>query len=51
MSTEKSQIDYGLLLLAHLVCADDQIHVEEEKMLQTLAKELEASQGTPPILE
>jgi uncharacterized tellurite resistance protein B-like protein len=51
MSTEKSQIDYGLLLLAHLVCADDQIHVEEEKMLQTLAKELEASQGTQIALD
>jgi len=51
MSTEKSQIDYSLLLLAHLICADDQIHVEEEKMLQALAQEVNASQGTKIALD
>ena len=32
----QKQLDYGFLLLTHIVCADGQIHSEESKYLREL---------------
>ncbi|MGL4883608.1 MAG: hypothetical protein ACRC8K_21495 [Waterburya sp.] len=38
------QLDYGFLLLTHLICADKQIHSEEFKYLRELEKRANISQ-------
>ncbi|MGL5074512.1 MAG: TerB family tellurite resistance protein, partial [Waterburya sp.] len=40
------QLDYGFLLLTHLICADKQIHSEEFKYLRELEKRANISQQT-----
>ena len=44
-------IDYGFLLLVHLVCADQQIHSEELKYLQELGHHAKISQLTKDEME
>jgi uncharacterized tellurite resistance protein B-like protein/tRNA U34 5-carboxymethylaminomethyl modifying GTPase MnmE/TrmE len=39
-------IDYRLILIAHMICADQQIHSEEAKALHDLAEQVNASQQT-----
>ncbi|GAX43316.1 GTP-binding protein HSR1-related protein [Tolypothrix sp. NIES-4075] len=43
------QINYQFLLLTHMVCADEQIHSEESKVLRDLAQN--AKMGTRSIEE
>lgn len=40
------QLDYGFLLLTHIVCADGQIHSEELKYLRELGDRVNISQST-----
>ena len=44
--TALEQIDYGFLLLVHLICADKQIHSEEIKYLNELSDRANISQQT-----
>ncbi len=44
-------LDYSYLLIAHMVCADQQIHCEEARSLQTLAQEAGISQRTLEEME
>lgn len=37
--TVKESLNYGFLLLAHIICADQQIHSHESQALQDLAKQ------------
>lgn len=37
--TVKESLDYGFLLLAHIICADQQIHSHESRALRDLAKQ------------
>lgn len=39
-------MDYRLILIAHMICADQQIHSEEAKALHDLADQVNASQQT-----
>lgn len=50
-SAKSNTSDYGLLLIAHLVCADRQIHIREAKALQSLSQEIGASEVTQKALE
>ena len=45
------QLDYGFLLLTHIVCADRQIHSEESKYLRELGKCANISQKTKDEME
>lgn len=45
------QLDYGFLLLTHIVCADQQIHSEESKYLKELGKCANISQKTKDEME
>ena len=47
----QDQLDYGFLLLVHLVCADQQIHSEELKYLQELSERANISQCTKDEME
>ncbi|PZO48911.1 MAG: hypothetical protein DCF15_17425 [Phormidesmis priestleyi] len=47
----KPQLNCNLLLLAHLVCADEQIHIQEAKALQSLTEQISADQTTKDALE
>ena len=42
----QKQLDYGFLLLTHIVCVDRQIHSEESKYLKELADRANISQST-----
>ncbi|NJO96297.1 MAG: TerB family tellurite resistance protein [Pleurocapsa sp. CRU_1_2] len=44
--TAATQLNYGFLLLVHLICADKQIHSEELKYLQELGDRANVSQQT-----
>jgi predicted GTPase len=44
-------IDYNLLLLTHMVCADQQIHSNESKLLSKLSKTIQASELTLQEME
>ena len=44
--SSKTGIDYGFLLLVHLICADKQIHSEEIKYLNELSDRANISQPT-----
>lgn len=44
--TASAQLDYGFLLLVHLICADKQIHSQELKYLQELGDLANVSQQT-----
>ena len=44
--TVSQQLNYGFLLLVHLVCADKQIHSEEIKYLNELGDRADISQQT-----
>ena len=46
-----SELDHGLLLIAHLICADEQIHIEEARALQSLSEEVGSNQATKAALE
>jgi uncharacterized tellurite resistance protein B-like protein len=50
-SVESNALDHGLLLIAHLVCADEQIHIQEASALQSLSQELGSSKTTQKALE
>lgn len=39
-------IDYNLILIAHIICADQQIHSDEAKALHELAEAVNANQQT-----
>lgn len=39
-------IDYKLILIAHIICADQQIHSDEAKALHELAEQVNANQQT-----
>ena len=41
------QLDYGFLLLTHIVCADQQIHSEESKYLRELGDRAAPAFGRP----
>ena len=43
--------DYSLLLMAHLVCADEQIHIQEARSLQSLLERTNAGKATKDALE
>ena len=45
------QLDYGFLLLTHLVCADQQIHSEESKYLKELGERANISEQTKDEME
>ncbi len=45
------QLDYGFLLLTHIVCADQQIHSEESKYLKELAERANISSQTKDEME
>ncbi|MBC1220865.1 50S ribosome-binding GTPase [Nostoc sp. UCD122] len=45
------QLDYGFLLLTHIVCADQQIHSEEAKALQELANNSKMGERTIEEME
>ena len=45
------KLDYGLLLIAHLICADGQIHIQEARALQSLSQELGSTKVTQYALE
>lgn len=45
------QLDYGFLLLTHIVCADQQIHSEELKFLRELGDRASISQRTKDEIE
>ena len=45
------QLDYGFLLLTHIVCADQQIHSEESKYLKELGDRANISQFTKDEME
>ncbi|MBW4565834.1 MAG: 50S ribosome-binding GTPase [Mojavia pulchra JT2-VF2] len=45
------QLDYGFLLLTHIVCADQQIHSEEAKILQELANNSKMGERTIEEME
>ena len=45
------QLDYGFLLLVHIVCADGQIHSEESKYLKELGERANISQQTKDEME
>ena len=47
----QKQLDYGFLLLAHIVCADQQIHSEESKYLRELGDRANISQQTKDEME
>ena len=47
----QKQLDYGFLLLTHLVCADRQIHSEESKYLKELGDRTNISQQTKDEIE
>ena len=48
-SEDNGALDYGLLLTAHLVCADKQIHIQEARALQSLSQE--SSRATQDALK
>ena len=45
------QLDYGFLLVTHIVCADQQIHSEESKYLKELGDRANISQRTKDEME
>lgn len=45
------ELNYGFLLLTHMVCADQQIHSEEVKALQDLAKHTKMGERTIEEME
>jgi tRNA U34 5-carboxymethylaminomethyl modifying GTPase MnmE/TrmE/uncharacterized tellurite resistance protein B-like protein len=45
------QLDYPFLLIAHMVCADQQIHSEESKALHELASQTRVGQSTLEEME
>lgn len=45
------ELDYGLLLIAHLICADGQIHIQEARALQSLSQEIGSAKITQDALE
>ncbi len=47
----QEQLDYGFLLLTHIVCADQQIHSEESKYLRELGDRANISQSTKNEME
>ncbi|MGK7936360.1 MAG: GTPase [Xenococcaceae cyanobacterium] len=47
----QEQLDYGFLLLTHIVCADRQIHSEESKYLRELGDRANISQRTKNEME
>ncbi len=47
----QDELDRGLLLIAHLICADGQIHIEEARALQSLSEDVRASYATKAALE
>lgn len=49
--SEYADLDCSLLLIAHLICADEQIHIHEVKALQSLAHRLKVSQTTQDALD
>ena len=49
--TVSEQLNYGFLLLVHLVCADRQIHSEELKYLKELGDRANISQQTKDEME
>lgn len=44
-------LDPGLLLIAHLVCVDGQIHIQEAKALKSLSDEINSGKATQAALE
>jgi len=49
--SRRDELDHNLLLIAHLVCADGQIHIQEAKALQSLSKEVGSNQSTQTALD
>ena len=47
----QKQLDYGFLLLTHIVCADQQIHSEESRYLEELGDRAKISQSTKDEME
>ena len=48
---EYANLDCNLLLIAHLICADEQIHIHEARAIQSLAHRLKVSQTTKEALD
>ncbi len=49
--TVKESLNYGFLLLAHIICADQQIHSHESQALQDLAKQAHIHESTLQEIE
>ncbi len=49
--TANQPLDYSLLLVTHMVCADRQIHSEELKALHQLVRKAKAEQLTNEEIE
>jgi len=49
--SEYAGLDCNLLLIAHLICADEQIHIHEARALKSLAHRLKVNQSTQDALE
>lgn len=48
---ESHDLDYAFLLLVHLVCADEQVHIEESRHLNDLAVEMHLSAESQQEIE
>lgn len=47
----REELDSSLLLIAHLICADGQIHVQEAEALQSLSEDIGTNQATQKALD
>jgi GTP-binding protein EngB required for normal cell division/uncharacterized tellurite resistance protein B-like protein len=49
--SESNELDYVFLLLVHVVCADEQVHIEESRRLNDLGVEMRLSADTQQEVE